>query len=47
MNFNTQVSPWNMPELNWRLGYPIALGVMLAVAAGMLYFFYRRGWLRK
>jgi len=47
MNFNTEVSPWNMPELNWRYGYPLALGAMLAVAGSMLYFFYRRGWMRK
>ncbi len=43
MNFNTR-SPWNMPELNWTLGYPFALGLMLASIAGMLYFFRRRGW---
>ena len=47
MNFNTQASPWNMPELNWRYGYPMALTLMLFVAAWMVYFFYRRGWLRK
>jgi magnesium transporter len=46
MNFNTEVSPWNMPELNWRYGYPFALSLMAAVAAGMLYYFKRRGWLR-
>ncbi|MEX0610991.1 MAG: magnesium/cobalt transporter CorA, partial [Pirellulales bacterium] len=28
MNFNTKVSPWNMPELNWRYGYPFALALM-------------------
>lgn len=43
MNFNTD-SPWNMPELNWRLGYPFVFGLMLASTAGMLYFFRRRGW---
>ncbi|MEZ6076318.1 MAG: CorA family divalent cation transporter [Pirellulaceae bacterium] len=43
MNFNT-ASPWNMPELNWRLGYPFSLGLMLASIVGMLYFFRRRGW---
>ena len=26
MNFNTEASPWNMPELNWRFGYPFAAG---------------------
>ncbi|MCA9059245.1 MAG: magnesium/cobalt transporter CorA, partial [Planctomycetaceae bacterium] len=24
MNFNRDVSPWNMPELNWRYGYPMS-----------------------
>lgn len=31
----------NMPELSWRLGYPMALGSMLA-AAGVLYWVFRR-----
>ncbi len=43
MNFNTD-SPWNMPELNWRMGYPFVFGLMLASIVGMLYFFRRRGW---
>jgi magnesium transporter len=33
-----------MPELRWRWGYPFALGLMAASAAGMLYFFRRKGW---
>jgi magnesium transporter len=45
MNFNTQVSPWNMPELNWRYGYPAVLAGMALIAGGMLYYFKRRGWL--
>jgi hypothetical protein len=45
MNFNTAVSPWNMPELNWYLGYPLAMGLMAIVAAGLLLFFWRKGWL--
>jgi len=45
MNFNTQVSDWNMPELNWAMGYPFALGLMSATASGLIYFFWRRGWL--
>jgi magnesium transporter len=45
MNFNTARSPLNMPELNWRLGYPFALSLMAAVALGMLAFFRRRGWI--
>ena len=45
MNFNPERSPWNMPELGWRFGYPFALALMGAVAGGMLLFFRRRGWL--
>ncbi|MBI4558307.1 MAG: magnesium/cobalt transporter CorA [Candidatus Hydrogenedentes bacterium] len=45
MNFRTDASPWNMPELNWYLGYPLALGLMAGIAAGMLAFFWRKGWL--
>ena len=44
MNFNTQRSPVNMPELNWYWGYPFALGLMLATAIGLLVYFWRRGW---
>ncbi|WP_017316383.1 magnesium/cobalt transporter CorA [Mastigocladopsis repens] len=45
MNFNTDKSPYNMPELNWYWGYPICLAVMALIAAGLLFFFWRRGWL--
>ena len=45
MNFDTEVSPFNMPELDWRFGYPFALAVMLAVALGMLAYFWRKGWI--
>ncbi len=44
MNFNTEKSPLNMPELNWYLGYPLCLGLMGAIASGLVYFFWRRGW---
>jgi magnesium transporter len=45
MNFNPHVSPLNMPELNWYVGYPFALALMAAIAGGLLLFFRRRGWL--
>jgi magnesium transporter len=45
MNFDTRVSPWNMPELHWIWGYPFSLALMVGTAAAMLYFFRRRGWL--
>jgi magnesium transporter len=43
MNFDRQ-SPYNMPELGWRYGYPAVLCVMLGVAVGMLAYFRRKGW---
>jgi len=45
MNFDTKVSPWNMPELEWAYGYPFFWGVILAVSAIQLIYFWRRGWL--
>ena len=45
MNFDPKVSPWNMPELGWRFGYPAILGLMGVVAGVMLAFFWRRGWI--
>lgn len=45
MNFSTDKSPFNMPELNWRWGYPCALGLMASIAILMLVFFWRKGWL--
>ena len=35
----------NMPELDWPLGYPFAIGLMIVSAAVPLWFFRRRGWL--
>lgn len=45
MNFDPDASPLNMPELQWYLGYPFALGVMLLVAVGLLYYFRQKGWI--
>lgn len=45
MNFDGNRSPWNMPELRWRYGYPFALGVMSLTAGGLMLFFRRKGWL--
>ncbi len=45
MNFSPDASPWNMPELRWRFGYPAALLVMALTAAGLLYFFRRKRWI--
>ncbi len=46
MNFNPESSPWNMPELNWRYGYPASLGLMALMTVGMVWYFKRRGWLK-
>ena len=45
MNFNSTASPWNMPELHWRYGYPAVLALMAVVAGGMVLFFRRKGWI--
>jgi magnesium transporter len=39
MNFD------HMPELGWRLGYPMALGLMLAVSLSLYLLFKRRSWI--
>ncbi|HKX93345.1 MAG TPA: magnesium/cobalt transporter CorA [Methylibium sp.] len=39
MNFRS------LPELDWQLGYPWALALMLASAIGPLLYFRKRGWL--
>jgi magnesium transporter len=45
MNFDPGVSPYNMPELQWYYGYPYALLVMVAMALGMLAYFWGKGWI--
>jgi len=45
MNFDREVSPWNMPELGLPYGYPALVFVMITIAVGMLAWFRRRGWL--
>jgi magnesium transporter len=44
MNFNSEISRWNMPELNWVFGYPFALAVMAVMTGGLVLFFWRKGW---
>jgi magnesium transporter len=36
-----------MPELSQPAGYPILLGAMLVVAAAMILYFRKRGWIGK
>jgi magnesium transporter len=35
-----------MPELDWALGYPYALALMVASALVPMWYFRRRGWLK-
>lgn len=46
MNFDTEASPWNMPELKAYWGYPVLILTMLLVAGGMVCFFRWAGWFR-
>ena len=46
MNFNTAVSPWNMPELDWYWGYPLCLAIMLTIALALSAYFWRLGWFK-
>jgi magnesium transporter len=45
MNFDPDASPWNMPELRWYYGYPLALMSMLAVGVSLAAFFRWKNWL--
>lgn len=47
MNFDPEYSPYNMPELRARYGYPAALAFMAALGLGLLAWMWRRGWLRR
>jgi magnesium transporter len=44
MNFNTEKSRWNMPELNWDYGYLFCWGLMIVIASSLVFFFWKRGW---
>jgi magnesium transporter len=44
MNFNTDKSVWNMPELNSAYGYPIVMGIMLFIVIGMIRYFKFKKW---
>lgn len=45
MNFDPQASPFNMPELAWRWGYPAVMAFMAGLAISMVWLFRKRGWL--
>lgn len=46
MNFDTEASRWNMPELRHPFGYVWLWAVMVLVAAVQLWYVWRKGWLR-
>jgi magnesium transporter len=45
MNFDPEVSPYNMPELKWKYGYLAFWAVLIVTFVTMLWFFWRRGWI--
>ncbi|WP_309398527.1 magnesium/cobalt transporter CorA [Cerasicoccus maritimus] len=45
MNFDHEVSPWNMPELYWKYGYPLCLGLMFFIFAAFLVYFRKKRWI--
>lgn len=46
MNFNTHISKWNMPELEWIFGYPAIMGFMFLIAVSLIFYFKRKGWFK-
>ena len=44
MNFDT-ASPFNLPELGLKYGYPMALGFMATIGIGLVLWFKKKGWL--
>ncbi|MDR8390538.1 magnesium/cobalt transporter CorA [Aliifodinibius sp. S!AR15-10] len=44
MNFDPAASPYNMPELQWYWGYPVAMASMAVIAIIMIFYFRRKGW---
>lgn len=45
MNFDPEASPYNMPELSWYWGYPVAMGVMVIITIFMFFYFRKKDWL--
>jgi magnesium transporter len=45
MNFDHSISPYNMPELTARYGYPIFWFVVLGVVGLLLWYFRRKSWI--
>jgi len=45
MNFDAAKSPYNMPELQWRFGYPAAVATMLLIDVYLVYRFKKAKWM--
>ncbi|KAA3662242.1 MAG: magnesium and cobalt transport protein CorA [Calditrichaeota bacterium] len=45
MNFDTSISPFNMPELSFKFGYIMFWLFSLAIGAGLLLYFKKKKWL--
>jgi len=45
MNFDPAAGPLNMPELGWSYGYPAVMLFMATIAAGLVLWFRRKGWI--
>lgn len=44
MNFDPEVSPWNMPELEWPYGYVLCIVAMGLISLTQVLWFRRQGW---
>ncbi|MGA9294276.1 MAG: magnesium/cobalt transporter CorA [Ignavibacteriaceae bacterium] len=44
MNFRTDASRWNMPELDWAFGYPFVMIMMVVIAVTLIIFFKKKRW---
>ena len=44
MNFDPEVSPWNMPEIEAPYGYVICIAVMALISLTQVLWFRRQGW---
>ena len=44
MNFDSSVSPFNMPELGWPFGYIMFWCLAILIGGGLLVYFKRKGW---
>jgi magnesium transporter len=45
MNFDPESSPYNMPELKMKYGYPVTLAVMFLIGVSLLFYFWHKGWI--